>query len=67
MDEERILSLAKKVKSIVVPELNAGQIVREIQRISLGNCNVISVPHYGGTVHHVEDILDAIKKGVNFE
>jgi len=64
LDEERIFELSKKVKAIVVPELNAGQVVREIQRAAMGNCKVISVPHFGGTVHKVEDILNAIKKGV---
>jgi len=66
LDEARILELSKKVKSIVVPELNAGQVVREIQRAAMGNCKVISVPHFGGTVHQVEDILNAIKGGLNF-
>lgn len=64
IDEERILEISKNVKSIVVPELNAGQIVREVERCSKGNCRVISVPHFGGTVHQVEEILNAIKEGV---
>lgn len=63
MDEDKILEIAKKVKAIVVAELNAGQIVREVQRSACGHCKIISVPHYGGTVHHIQDILNAIKEG----
>lgn len=61
--DEFILELSKKVKAIVVPELNAGQIVREVERAAQGNCKVISVPHFGGGVHKPEVILDAIVKG----
>ena len=63
--EEYVLELSKKVKAIIVPELNAGQIVREVERAVKGNCEVISVPHLGGTVHKPEVILDAIKRGAN--
>jgi 2-oxoglutarate ferredoxin oxidoreductase subunit alpha len=59
------LELSKKVKAIVVPEINAGQIVREVERAAKGNCNVISVPHLGGGVHKPEVILDAIRRGAN--
>ncbi len=60
---EFILDLSKKVKAIVVPELNAGQIVREVERSAQGNCEIISVPHLGGGVHRPEVILEAITKG----
>ena len=62
---EYVEELSKKVDSIVVPELNAGQIVREVERAAKGNCKVISVPHLGGTVHSPETILAAIKEGAN--
>lgn len=61
--DEYMLELSKKVKTIVVPELNAGQIVREVERAVKGNCRVISVPHFGGTVHKPEVIFAAIKEG----
>jgi 2-oxoglutarate/2-oxoacid ferredoxin oxidoreductase subunit alpha len=63
--DEYVEALSKKVKSIIVPELNAGQIVREVQRAAKGNCKVISVPHLGGTVHKPETIFSAIKEGAN--
>jgi len=62
--EKRIKELAKKVKSIVVPEINAGQVVLEVERVTAGKCRVVSVPHYGGWVHDPDDILKAIKEAV---
>ena len=63
--DKYVEALSKKVKAIVVPELNAGQIVREVERAAKGNCKVISVPHFGGSVHKPEVILSAIKEGAN--
>ena len=60
--EKRIAEIAARVKAIVVPEINAGQIVQEVERHSRGKCRVVSVPHYGGWVHDPEDILKAIKE-----
>ena len=60
--DERIAQLAKKVKGFVVPEINYGQIVFEVDRCSQGNANVILIPHGGGSVHNPEDIYNAIKK-----
>jgi 2-oxoglutarate/2-oxoacid ferredoxin oxidoreductase subunit alpha len=62
--EARIKELAKKVKAFVVPELNLGQIRREVERCSFGQAPVIGVPHCGGWVHDPDDILKAIKEAV---
>ncbi len=61
--EEKIRNLARKVKAIVVPELNYGQIVLEVERCAAGQCKVISVNSCGGAVHDPEEILAAIKEG----
>ncbi|UCE59707.1 MAG: 2-oxoacid:acceptor oxidoreductase subunit alpha, partial [Phycisphaerales bacterium] len=45
--EQHIRELAGRVKALVVPELNLGQIVLEVERCSAGKCNVRSVPHAG--------------------
>jgi 2-oxoglutarate ferredoxin oxidoreductase subunit alpha len=58
--EQRIAALAGKVKALVVPELNLGQMVREVERAAAGKCKVRLVPHAGGTVHNPEVILKAI-------
>jgi len=48
----------------VVPEINYGQIVFEVERCAAGNANTILVPHGGGWVHDPNDILKAIKEAV---
>ena len=61
--EDRIRELAGQVKAFVVPELNMGQIVLEVERCAGGRARVIPVTHPGGTIHKPEDILDAIREG----
>jgi 2-oxoglutarate ferredoxin oxidoreductase subunit alpha len=58
--EKRIQELARKVKAFVVPELNLGQMVREVDRAAGGRAKTYLVPHAGGSVHRPEDILNAI-------
>jgi 2-oxoglutarate ferredoxin oxidoreductase subunit alpha len=58
--EKEILQLSKKVKAFVVPELNLGQMVLEVQRIVEGRTKVVPVPHVGGTVHDPQVITNAI-------
>ena len=48
------------MKAFVVPELNLGQMVHEVERAAAGRAKVIPVPHAGGTVHKPETILKAI-------
>jgi 2-oxoglutarate/2-oxoacid ferredoxin oxidoreductase subunit alpha len=58
--EKRIREIASKVKALVVPELNLGQMVREVERMAAGKAKTIHVSHAGGSVHRPEDILKAI-------
>jgi 2-oxoglutarate ferredoxin oxidoreductase subunit alpha len=58
-----IQELAPKVKAFVVPELNLGQMVHEVQR-SAGQTRVVSVPHPGGTVHDPAVIAQAITEAL---
>lgn len=60
--EKRIRALSKKVKAIVVPEINYGQMVKEVERNSFDRCKIYSVPHLGGWVHDPEDIYKVIKE-----
>ena len=55
-----IKKLAQRVKAFVVPELNMGQMVLEVERAVAGKVPVISVPHAGGTVHEPHEILEKI-------
>jgi 2-oxoglutarate ferredoxin oxidoreductase subunit alpha len=58
--DKEIARLAAKVKALVVPEINLGQMVREVERAAGGRCKVIPVSHAGGSVHRPETILEAI-------
>ncbi len=57
---DRIRQLASRVKAFIVPEINMGQMVLEVERAVLGHASVISIPHAGGTVHEPEVILEKI-------
>jgi 2-oxoglutarate ferredoxin oxidoreductase subunit alpha len=58
--EKRIAEIASKVKAIVVPEMNYGQMYLEVERVVAGRCKTKLVPHGGGMVHDPKVILDAI-------
>ncbi|MFH0982993.1 MAG: 2-oxoacid:acceptor oxidoreductase subunit alpha [Planctomycetota bacterium] len=58
--EKRIQELAGKIKAFVVPEINYGQMVLEVQRCAGGRAPAILVPHGGGGVHDPETIVEAI-------
>lgn len=62
--EELIKDISRQAKAIVVPEINQGQLVLEVERCACGNALTISVPHMGGSVHSPDVILDAIKEAV---
>jgi 2-oxoglutarate/2-oxoacid ferredoxin oxidoreductase subunit alpha len=60
--ETRIRQLAARTKAFVVPELNLGQMVHEVERAAAGKAKTVLVPHAGGSVHRPEDILAAIQE-----
>jgi len=57
---QRIAAVAQRVRGFVVPELNMGQMVLEVERAVAGRVPTLSVPHAGGTVHEPEVILEKI-------
>jgi 2-oxoglutarate ferredoxin oxidoreductase subunit alpha len=60
----RMREIARTAKAIIVPELNMGQMVLEVERAVAGATRVVSLPHAGGTVHEPEVILEAIMEAV---
>jgi 2-oxoglutarate ferredoxin oxidoreductase subunit alpha len=58
--EKRIRELSNEVKAFVVPEINYGQIVLEVERCAAGRAAAVLVPHGGGGVHDPADICAAI-------
>jgi 2-oxoglutarate ferredoxin oxidoreductase subunit alpha len=65
--DDEIHDLAGRVNGIVVPEINMGQIVREVQRCAAGQTEIISVPHPGGGIHDPQKVLAAIRKAAGRE
>jgi 2-oxoglutarate ferredoxin oxidoreductase subunit alpha len=57
---KRIRELSQRVKAFIMPELNMGQMVIELERAAKGKATVVSIPHAGGSVHEPEAILKKI-------
>ena len=57
-----INELAKKVKGIVMAELNYGQLVGEVQRAANGQCPVKLCAKYDMTIFEPEEILQSIEE-----
>jgi 2-oxoglutarate ferredoxin oxidoreductase subunit alpha len=60
--EDTISKLAKKVSAFVVPEINMGQIVREVERCAAGQAQVYGVHKPGGDILDPGDVLNTIRK-----
>ena len=60
--EKRIRELAGKIKAFVVPEINCGQMVLEVERCAAGRATTTLVPHAGGGVHDPNTICEAIMR-----
>ncbi|UCF94231.1 MAG: hypothetical protein JSW39_08755, partial [Desulfobacterales bacterium] len=60
--EARIASLARRIRAFVVPEINMGQIVREVERCAAGRAHVIGVHRPGGDILDAQEVLDAIRR-----
>lgn len=58
--DERIRELSRDIRGFVVPEINLGQIVREVERCAADHCAVSLVPNAGGEIHDPAAILDAV-------
>lgn len=61
--DKLIAEYAKDVKTVIVPEMNMGKYVREIERI-LPDKHIISMPKLGGDIHSPTEILDKILEEV---
>ncbi len=60
--EERIRELATTVSAFVVPEINNGQVVLEVERCACGAAKTRLVPKLGGEIHTPHEIVDAIEE-----
>jgi len=58
--DEVILRLAKGIRAFVVPEINLGQISREVERCAAGQAQVFGANRAGGDIlepHHVLNVI----------
>jgi 2-oxoglutarate ferredoxin oxidoreductase subunit alpha len=60
--EEQIRDLAGRVRAFVVPEINMGQIVREVERCAAGRAPVFGINRPGGEILEPDQVLDGIRK-----
>jgi 2-oxoglutarate ferredoxin oxidoreductase subunit alpha len=58
--EEQIRQLAKQIRAFVVPEINLGQIIHEVERSAAGQAQVLGANRAGGDIlepHHVLNVI----------
>jgi 2-oxoglutarate ferredoxin oxidoreductase subunit alpha len=60
---KQVAEFGKNLDVILVPEMNLGQISREIERFV--DCEVVSVPKIGGVPHTVDEIAAAIREAAS--
>jgi len=60
--DDLVQKIAQKVDRIIVPELNRGQLIREVERNSCGKVDVIGVNKYDGILIKPAEILDKIRE-----
>jgi len=63
--DKLVTEIASKVKKIVVPEMNMGQLVEKVREVTCGKAEVVSVAKVDGRIIPPQEILKAISEGVN--
>ncbi|MDQ5987489.1 MAG: 2-oxoglutarate/2-oxoacid ferredoxin oxidoreductase subunit alpha [Syntrophus sp. SKADARSKE-3] len=58
--EDLIRSVAPHIRGLIMPEINGGQMVLELERCAGGHCPVTLVSHFGGAIIKPDKIRDAI-------
>ncbi len=62
--DKHIAKAAKNVKAFVVPEMNHGQAVYEVQRSSYGGANVVFVHHGEDGIENIDAMLSAMENAI---
>ncbi len=62
LPEAEILKLCSKVKAIIVPEMNLGQLSNVIEKFAADRTKVVGINHVGGVPIHPKTILEVIKE-----
>ena len=62
LPDEEFADLANKVDAILVVEMNAGKLVREVQRVACGKTKIASLTRLGGVTPTQGDILQELRR-----
>jgi 2-oxoglutarate ferredoxin oxidoreductase subunit alpha len=60
--EKRVAELAKQAKAIIVPELNLGQMILEVERVAKGACHISGIHRVDGEPINPGQIIDRVKE-----
>ncbi|BCA80257.1 2-oxoacid:acceptor oxidoreductase subunit alpha [Desulfuromonas sp. AOP6] len=60
--EKRVAALAKQAKAIIVPEMNLGQMVLEVERVAKGACEIGFLGRVDGEPINPGQIIDKVKE-----
>jgi len=60
--DARVAELAVQAKAIICPEMNLGQMVREVERVAKGNCEVAHIGRVDGEPINPGQIIDKVKE-----
>lgn len=60
--EDQVKELSKKVKHIIVAELNNGQIIKEVERVADRDCKIHHLGKIDGTILMPDEIVEKIKE-----
>ncbi len=60
--EKRVAELADQAKAIIVPEMNLGQMVHEVDRVAKGSCIVEHIGRVDGEPINPGQIIDKVKE-----
>ena len=58
---DEIHELSKKVNTIIVPEMNLGQIFHVVKEWAAKDCNVVLAPKIGGEMHLPMELLEVLE------
>ncbi len=58
---KNIIELSKKVNTIIVPEMNLGQMYHTVSEYAIKDCEVICAPKVGGEMHLPHELYDILE------
>lgn len=60
--EKRVREIAENVNAIIVPEMNLGQLILEVQRVSEGKTKILGINKVGGQLIRPREIIEKLQE-----